>query len=232
MHNLQQILELLRRQTRLAKDRRERPPRQLAVQWHDHDPSVVMSQLLMAATRTDDRKAGLQQGLHRLLPGDDRERAAHAGMRISTGATIGCDACTGGVSSKYSSSASLRLASASSTLWPWLATSTSRQRATYHSPSWVTTAVKWTTVASLMVLSAYQRCQTCQAQGGSDLGGRRSALDWTGRLRPVRLEATGDEVRRSYAVQRPAATCRSEVMVELRGLEPRTCCLQSSRSTT
>ncbi|MDQ1438292.1 MAG: hypothetical protein QOK43_1921 [Acidimicrobiaceae bacterium] len=44
-------------------------------------------------------------------------------------------------SSKYSSSASRRLASASSTVPPWLATSTSRQRATCQDPSCVTAAV-------------------------------------------------------------------------------------------
>src|SRR5919198_715739 len=100
-----------------------------------HTP-VAISKLLVAAARSDHCEPCALQGLHRLLPGDDRERAAHAGMRTSTGATIGWDACTGGASSKYSSSASFRLARASSTLWPWLATSTSRQRATYHSPSW------------------------------------------------------------------------------------------------
>ena len=44
-------------------------------------------------------------------------------------------------SSKYNSSASRRAASASSTLSPWLVTSTSRQRAAYHSPSFDTAAV-------------------------------------------------------------------------------------------
>jgi hypothetical protein len=43
-----------------------------------------------------------------------------------------------------------RLSSACSTVSPWLVASTSRQRATYQSPSWVTTAVRCKVVGSAM----------------------------------------------------------------------------------
>src|SRR6266498_3441639 len=54
---LQQAFKLLGGQTRLAEDGREHPASQLAVQWHDHDAPVVVSQLLVAATHADDREA-------------------------------------------------------------------------------------------------------------------------------------------------------------------------------
>src|SRR5436305_14888688 len=53
----------------------------------------------------------------------------------------GCD-----TSSRYSSTASRRLASAASSDSPWLATSSSRQRATYQPSSWCTAAVNVRTI--------------------------------------------------------------------------------------
>lgn len=64
-------------------------------------------------------------------------------MLTSTGAMMGVSTRTSGDwSSKYSSRASARLDLASSTVSPWLATSTSKQRATYQGASWVIAAVR------------------------------------------------------------------------------------------
>src|SRR2546421_11090140 len=73
------------------------------------------------------------------------QRDAYAASTVmSTGAMIGAWILAGnGSSSKYSSRASRRLASACSMLSPWLATSTCRQRATYQSPSCVIAALNW-----------------------------------------------------------------------------------------
>src|SRR5205823_4876466 len=75
---------------------------------------------------------------------------------MSTGAMIGaCTSAGSGSSSKYSSRASRRLASACSMLSPWLATSTCRQRATYQSPSCVIAAVNW--ISATMVQQLLER---------------------------------------------------------------------------
>lgn len=88
-------------------------------------------------------KACSAKGTDCLSPRHDGQRRTHARLSISTGAMIGDVVGSGAsLSSKYSSRASRRLANASSTLFPWLATSTSRHLATYQSPSWVTAAVK------------------------------------------------------------------------------------------
>lgn len=102
----------------------------------------------------------------------DRERRAHAESR--TVAMIGGSTSSGGVSpSKYSSSASRRFASASSMVLPWLATSTSSARATYHSPSCVTTAVNRTPThygctAALVVLLALRGGQAITVAARAD----------------------------------------------------------------
>ena len=133
-----------RRSYRRTQDRRKSPWTQLIMQGNDHSPRAP-AQLAVASLGTDDVKAVLLKGAHYPGTGDDRQPlGAYAESRTSTGATIGSGASGAGWSSKYSSSASPKLASASSMVRPWLATSTSRQRATYQSPSGVTAAVSLT----------------------------------------------------------------------------------------
>src|SRR5262249_45341279 len=65
------------------------------------------------------------------------ERGAHAAGSLNeatSGVAVTCPAGSS-TSSRYSSTASARLASASSMVWPWLATSTSRHCAMYQSSS-------------------------------------------------------------------------------------------------
>jgi hypothetical protein len=89
-------------------------------------------------------ETGLGQSSNDLGTADDRQRRAHA--ESWTVAMIGGSMASGSASSsKYSSSASRRLARASSVVRPWLVTSTSRARATYHPSSCVTAAVNCTT---------------------------------------------------------------------------------------
>src|SRR6185437_11305024 len=88
-------------------------------------------------------ETGLGQSSDDLGTADDRQRRAHA--ESWTVAIIGGSMASGRASSsKYSSSASRRLAGASSVVRPWLVTSTSRSRATYHPSSCVTAAVNCT----------------------------------------------------------------------------------------
>src|SRR5687768_13719302 len=140
MIRLQQVQELLGRQARLPDDRPQRPDRQFPVERHDHDSAVCSTELDMAASLARPLETALRQRGDDLSAGDYRQRRAHA--ESSMVAMIGGSMLSGSTSSsKYSSSASRRLASASSTVSPWLATSTSRQRATCHEPSCVIAAV-------------------------------------------------------------------------------------------
>ena len=81
-----------------------------------------------------------------LQAGKVGQRRAHAALgtwnEVSRGVGVTC--CWGSsTSSRYSSTASARLLSASGIEQPWLATSTSRHCATYQSSSWCTAAVKF-----------------------------------------------------------------------------------------
>ena len=124
----------------MADDRSQRADCQLSMHWHDHNSAVLGTQLDVASPLAHLHEAALPERSDHLGAGDDRERRAHA--ESSMVAMIGGSMLSGSISSsKYSSNASRRLASASSTVPPWLATSTSRQRATCQDPSCVTAAV-------------------------------------------------------------------------------------------
>ena len=124
------------------QDRAERAGRKLPMHRHD-DRSASVPELHMTTALADLHETGLGQSSDDLGTADDRQRRAHA--ESWTVAMIGGSMASGRASSsKYSSSASRRLARASSTVRPWLVTSTSRARAMYHPSSCVTAAVNCT----------------------------------------------------------------------------------------
>src|SRR5215207_10607429 len=90
---------------------------------------LIMGQL--AVTAPDAHLAKPARSRTRTTSGPETTgRLGHAEMRTSTEASSGFASTSGtGLSSKQSSSASQRLASACSRVSPWLETSTARQRA-------------------------------------------------------------------------------------------------------
>ncbi len=139
----QMLLELWECPPGLAADGGQRAGCEFSVERDDHGPTAVrVAEFEVAATLAAPFKPGPLQRRHQRAAGHHWGTGAHAGTRtsiwVTSGGSVGGAA---GTSSKYSSSASLRLARAFSTVLPWLATSTSRQRATYQSPSLVTAAV-------------------------------------------------------------------------------------------
>ena len=131
-----------RREGRLPQDRMHRSPSELAMQRND-DRSPVRPELYVAASLPHLRVPCLGGGTNDGGATDHRERRTQA---VSwTVAMIGGSMSSGNAfSSKYNSRASRRFAKASSIVWPWLVTSTSRARATYYSPSCMVAAVSLT----------------------------------------------------------------------------------------
>jgi hypothetical protein len=134
--------EFRRRERGLPQDRAQRPGSELTMQ-RDDDRATVPAELHVTASVADLLITHFGKSDDDSGAADDGERRTHA--ESWTVAMIGGSMSSGSASSsKYSSSASRRLASASSMLCPWLVTSTSRARATYHSPSCVMAAVNRT----------------------------------------------------------------------------------------
>ena len=134
--------ELRRRETGLSEHLAEGAGRKLPMHRHD-DRSIATSELDMAASLAHLHETSLGQSGDDVGATDDRQCRAHADSW--TVAMMGGSTTSGMVSSsKYSSSASRKFAKASSTVRPWLVTSTSKARATYHPPSCVTAAVNCT----------------------------------------------------------------------------------------
>ena len=138
--------EFRRREGRLPQDRTQRAGTELTMQ-RDDDRALIPAKLHVAASLADLLVADFGESGE---SGDDSDAAddGECGPHAESWmvAMIGGSMSSGRASSsKYSSSASRRLASASSMLCPWLVTSTSRARATYHSPSCEIAAVNRTT---------------------------------------------------------------------------------------
>ena len=108
--------ELGRRETGLPEHRAARAGRKLSIHRHDDRPAVA-SELHMATALAHLHETGLGESSDDLGTADDRQPQAHA--ESSTVAMIGGSMASGRVwSSKYSSSASRRLARASSAVRP------------------------------------------------------------------------------------------------------------------
>ncbi len=137
--------ELRRRETGLSEHRTEGASRKLPMHRHD-DRSIPAAGLDVAASLAHLHETGFGRRGDDVGATDDRQSRAHADSW--TVAMMGGSVPSGRVSSsKHSSSASRKFAKASSTVRPWLATSTSKARATYHPPSCVTAAVNRTRTA-------------------------------------------------------------------------------------
>src|ERR1022692_2924323 len=110
-----------------------------------HDPPVGAAVDGMAPLGAHLGEPGGFQRTGHLADRQVRQSRAHAapGSRneVTRGVLVTCRAGSS-TSSRYSPTASARLASASSIVWPWLATSTSRHCATYQSSSRCTAAVR------------------------------------------------------------------------------------------
>lgn len=133
----EQVQELRSAESGLPQNGAESAPDDLAVQRNDHDSAVRVAELRVAALGRAVLEARSFERLDDLLAGNLRKGWAHAGMRISIGVTSGCSKEAGtSSSSKYSSNASRRLASASSTVSPgWRPRSPDSGRRTTRRPS-------------------------------------------------------------------------------------------------
>lgn len=113
----EQADELVDREPGLTEDRSQSSPCQFPVERQNDHPTVSASQLHVAAPLADLLEATPCERLDGIRTGDDRERRAHAERRKV--AMIGGSNSEGSTSSsKYSSRASFRLESASSTVAP------------------------------------------------------------------------------------------------------------------
>ena len=113
----EQVGELADGELCLAHDRPECAGRTLAMKRHDHRPPETITKPHVAATLAHDIEPSALKGSNCVGSRDDRKPGTHAA--ISTEAmTTGSAPLGRGVSSKYSSKASRRFTSASSTVAP------------------------------------------------------------------------------------------------------------------